>query len=262
LKVFISWSGKLSHKVALFLEAWLPTVIQAIDPYGSSEGISKGARWFTDLSRELEDTHFGILCVTASNLFEPWLLFEAGAIAKVVDSSYAVPLLINLSPSDLEGPLAQFQATEASNKDDMLRLMKTINSLLKEKALKDGALKKSFDLCWPEFEATFKEILSTTADEEDRPLVRGMLKEMMGKFESLDGLIREIGDEIVTARVDMLTKGVPGEKPKTIELRYEEVIEALKKQKPLYKWRIMINGKPYKEILREYREKERKKKLS
>ena len=82
MKVFISWSGNISLKVALIFRDWLPSVIQSIEPYVSSEDIDKGARWSTDIAKELENSTFGILCVTKENLEAPWLSFEAGALSK------------------------------------------------------------------------------------------------------------------------------------------------------------------------------------
>jgi hypothetical protein len=71
MKVFISWSGEMSHKVANVLRDWLPYVIQAVDPFVSSGDINKGERWGDVLAEELEDTEFGIICLTPYNVKAP-----------------------------------------------------------------------------------------------------------------------------------------------------------------------------------------------
>lgn len=104
MKIFISWSGEISHQVAVVLRDWLPLVIQSIEPYVSSEDIDKGARWSSDIATELDDSSFGILCVTEDNFEAPWLNFEAGALGKSVEKS-------NVKRSDVHGPILQFQST-------------------------------------------------------------------------------------------------------------------------------------------------------
>ena len=111
MKVFISWSGDSSHKVAIVLRDWLPSVIQALEPYVSSD-IDKGARWMADISGELENSSFGILCVTKDNIHAPWLNFEAGALSKFAKQDRAAPFLFGVDVSEIrEGPLSQFQAS-------------------------------------------------------------------------------------------------------------------------------------------------------
>ena len=48
---------------------------------GSHAGVS-GARWNDQVAVELERTNFGIICLTKANQERPWVLFEAGALAK------------------------------------------------------------------------------------------------------------------------------------------------------------------------------------
>lgn len=132
--VFMSWSGEQSHRVAALLYKWLPQFIQSIDPFLSSEDIRKGARWFAEISGELDRINFGILCVTRSNLDAPWLLFEGGALSKSLGHSRVTPLLINVSNSDLRGPLAQFNTTSLQ-RNNIKQLLESMNEHLGERKL-------------------------------------------------------------------------------------------------------------------------------
>ena len=94
--IFISWSGVASEAVAAALANWLPLVIQAVKPWVSSQDIQKGQRWAEEISEKLEETQFGILCVTHENLESPWLLFEAGAISKLRRQSRVSTYLLDV----------------------------------------------------------------------------------------------------------------------------------------------------------------------
>jgi hypothetical protein len=63
-----------------------------------SHRISAGARWANELANELAGTRFGILCLTRDNLNSPWLLFEAGGLAKTVEDTFVCPYLLVLQP--------------------------------------------------------------------------------------------------------------------------------------------------------------------
>jgi TIR domain len=112
MKVFISWSGERSRKIAELLRHWLPIVNHSIpSPYVSADAIGKGVRWASDLATELEASNFGLLCLTPENLSAPWLHFEAGALSKLGQARVA-PILFQLRPDAIQGgPLGQFQAT-------------------------------------------------------------------------------------------------------------------------------------------------------
>lgn len=165
MKVFISWSGARSKKVALLFRDWLPTVIQALEPFVSSEDIEKGARWNTDIAQELKDSTFGLICVTKDNLASPWLNFEAGALSKLIDNSYVAPLLFDVKPSDLKGsPISQFQATSFSQ-EDMKRLVETLN-IAAGNCLTPVRLNKAFELCYPDLEKSIAELKATPIDND------------------------------------------------------------------------------------------------
>lgn len=165
MKVFISWSGERSKKVALIFHEWLPQVIQSLEPFVSSEDIEKGSRWNTDIAQELKESTFGLICVTKDNLSAPWLNFEAGALSKTIENNYVAPLLFDVKPSELKGsPISQFQAT-SFNKDDMKRLVETLN-MATGNSLSSSRLDKAFELCYPDLETKLNELKAMTIEEE------------------------------------------------------------------------------------------------
>lgn len=151
MKIFISWSGEASHKIAKALHVWLPILLQYVRPFTSSEEIEKGARWSSTVAQELENTNFGLLCLTPDNLDARWIYFEAGALAKLIDQSRVAPLLYNLKPSDVQGPLAQFQLT-GLNYEDMRRLVFSIDTAAGAASLDPSRLEKAYEALWPKFD--------------------------------------------------------------------------------------------------------------
>lgn len=151
MKIFISWSGKRSHKVAVLLHEWLKCVLNEVQPFVSSEDIRKGKRWLIEISKELQDSSFGIICLMRDNLNSPWILFEAGALSKFSDAHVSTLLLGELTPKEVEGPLSHFQATPFK-KEQVKKLVSDINLLLKEKALNAEILDRVFEKWWPDLE--------------------------------------------------------------------------------------------------------------
>jgi TIR domain-containing protein len=156
MKVFISWSGEPSRTVALALRDWIPTVIQTVRPWMSQSDIEAGTRWSPEIAQELEASQFGIICLTNNNQSAPWIMFEAGALAKTIPNTIVIPYLINLAPTDVSnGPLAQFQAKQA-DEDGTWSVISAINRM-GENPLPDNHLRKTFDRWWPDL----KQILDT-----------------------------------------------------------------------------------------------------
>lgn len=160
MKVFISWSGEESHAVAMVLRDELRCVIQAIEPFVSSEDIDKGTLWFQKIATELENSEFGIICLTESNQNSKWVLFEAGALAGRFSRTRVAPLLVNATESSITQPLGQFQLTSLASKDDFFKLLKSINVVMKENALSEEILRRSFDNWWEPFSKKIKEALT------------------------------------------------------------------------------------------------------
>jgi hypothetical protein len=145
--LFISWSGKLSQAVAAAIHEWIPSVIQSVDPFLSSEDIDKGARWSDNVASKLEECGFGIIVLTSSNLSAPWIMFESGALSKMVGGSNVAPVLVNVEIAQVRPPLSQFQATRLQE-EDFLKLIRSINKA-GDAQIKDDVVEKTFRAMWP-----------------------------------------------------------------------------------------------------------------
>jgi hypothetical protein len=178
MKVFLSWSGDSSKSLALLFKDWLPSIINQVETFMSAEDIEKGERWSAHLAKELEDTKFGIIFLTPDNINAPWILFEAGALSKVVESSKVAPILHGLNHSDLKGPLIQFQATTIS-KEEISKLLLSINASLGDDTLEEKIILRSLDVWWPKLEADIKDVSVNKAKPDS-------------KKEKLDSSIEEI----------------------------------------------------------------------
>lgn len=181
MKIFISWSGETSHKVAIALRDWLPSVIQSLIPYVSSEDIDKGARWSSDIASELDQSAFGLLCVTKENVNAPWLNFEAGALGKSVDKSKVCPFLFNVKRSDVAGPILQFQSTIFEH-DDVYKLVKSINDTCGKEGLEDARLEKTFEVWWPKLEQSLRAIEVKDGTDPDKTKKPKVTEEYLSKI--------------------------------------------------------------------------------
>jgi hypothetical protein len=198
VKVFISWSGEKSKAVASALRRWLPDVIQTIEPWMSRHDIDAGARWNTELSGQLEQTKFGIICVTRTNTGSPWLLFEAGALAKTLSGTFVCPYLIDLEPSEIpSGPLTQFQAKRA-NETETLELLNTINKALKDEALPDERVRRLYEKWWGDLNQQLNGLPSEQGAELRRS-VPDMVEEILS---TVRGLAREATSNQLRERLE------------------------------------------------------------
>ena len=162
MKIFLSWSGNRSKSLALALREWLPHVIQQLEPWCSDRDIEAADRPLEVIARELNDTSYGIFCINKDNQAAPWINFEAGAIAKSVNGKPAC-LLMDLEPTEIKGPLGQFQMKECT-KNGILDILKSINKRC-EKPLSESHLTASFERCWNEIEPKISLLKSESQQE-------------------------------------------------------------------------------------------------
>lgn len=206
MKVFISWSGPRSEALAEVLRLWLSDVIQVLDPWISSQDIDKGRRWDAQIASELDQSNVGIICLTRENLTSPWILFEAGALAKALDKSLVCPYLLDLKPTELTGPLAQFQVTVA-NEEDTCKLLRTINKALGENARSAEQLDKAFKKWWPELKTAIDRIPKSSSPAKQLRSDRDLLEEMLSLIRSQVNATQD--RKVISTVVPLAAKMVP-----------------------------------------------------
>lgn len=171
MNVFISWSGERSLQVAKLLRSWLKCVLQATNPWISSDNIERGTMWFQDISESLNNCSIGILCLTKDNRNAPWILFEAGGLLKGLSTNRVCTFLIDLEPKDIEPPLSQFNHT-LPTREGLFQLISTLNNHLDHNKLDETTLSKVFQTYWASFEEEFLQILEKTKEKQADESVR------------------------------------------------------------------------------------------
>jgi len=122
-------------------------------PWLSKRDILAGSKWNAELNKNLDEIRFGICCLTPENRDEPWVLFEAGALAKTVDDkAFVCPYLYDVEVADLPPALQQFQAKKADSQGTY-DLVKSLNAALTSGALAEPQLRKAYEKWWADLEA-------------------------------------------------------------------------------------------------------------
>src|SRR4051812_47467943 len=127
--VFVSWSGDRSRMLAEALRDWLRKVMPDVDLWVSSQDIKAGLQWGRELDGALGSRNVGILCLTRENLAAPWIMYEAGCLARSVDDDRRViPYLLGVPRTEVTAPLSQFQMADA-DQEGTRSLVKSINAV-------------------------------------------------------------------------------------------------------------------------------------
>jgi len=179
MDIFISWSGDRSKELAKALAELLPDVIQDVKAWMSDHDIGAGSRWSHELTQQLESSNFGIICLTPENLSAPWVLFEAGSLAKSVTASRVVPYRLSLESTDVPYPLAQFQGVDA-NETGTKRLVDELNNACNN-PIDAERLNRVFHRWWPDLQARIETISKTSVQQQqpsrtDRALIEEILE--------------------------------------------------------------------------------------
>lgn len=192
IRVFISWSGERSKVLAHALKEWLPLVLHNVDPWMSEVDIAAGGRWEVEIAKELEAANFGITCVTRDNVSAPWLLFEAGALAKSLQHSRVIPLLMDLDMKDITGPLARFQAKKME-KQGFSEVIQSINQAA-NKAVAEARATQLFEALWPKLEEKIAAIPKSASIPKPSRSTNDVMEELVASVRALETRVGEFGN--------------------------------------------------------------------
>lgn len=192
MKVFISWSGDRSRALAQAFREWLPLVLHYVEPWVSDADIDAGERWAQSVAKELAASNFGIICVTSENVTSPWVLFEAGALTKSLETGRVIPLLLDLEFTDISGsgPLAQFQAKKLTQQ----AIGEVIQSIQKaaEKPIPTERATMLFNRLWAGLEEQLEAIPKEPPEERKVRPATEVLEDLVASVRALDSRLREI----------------------------------------------------------------------
>lgn len=182
MKIFISWSGETSRKIAGLIKEFIPKIIQSAKPYYTPDDIDKGMKWETDIYKQLETCSIGLICLTKDNTDKPWILFEAGALSNRLKKAKVCPILFGVKKTDIAGPLTTFQMTEFT-KDDFLKLIMSINNSLDE-PVDETNIKEIFEAFFSKLDTDISEILKQNKNQTSKSQVptrseRDILEEIL-----------------------------------------------------------------------------------
>ena len=173
--------------MAQALKEWLPLVIQASKPWMSEVDIEKGTIGLLSIREALGGIRHGIICLTPENPNNPWVLFEAGAIASKVGEEtrlYAY-LLGGLEGAHVRPPLNIYQYT-LPNKSDTLKMLLSLNTVLGTDPVQEHHLKETFEMFWPRLETTLQDLPAVPTKLPEKKSPEEMLAEILELLRNQD----------------------------------------------------------------------------
>ena len=173
MRLFISWSGDKSQKIAELLKGLFHKVVQSLEPWVSSEDIETGSVWFSQICNEIREDCNSVIVVTKENKENPWIMFEAGALCRGDDTNRVNVVLVDLEPSEIRAPLSAFNVVRA-DEDGLRRLIHNLNRRLLQEdpnipgKITDQDVDEGFNCWYRDFKKKFDEVMAEYPETEHK----------------------------------------------------------------------------------------------
>lgn len=193
MKVFVSWS-KNSRGVGKAVSDAVREIFDPVVETFISQEILAGSRGLDTIDGELNDTDFGIICLTRANQTEQWINYEAGALSRQVEDKrtrMGVFLVDLPGAEDVNSPLDIFQCKLATL-EGFTDLMVSLNKLGPE--LKDSTLDKRIAAAWPDVQKAVEAV----AKGEPTPVAKPpksrdeKMDEVLGLVKAMEASLGEV----------------------------------------------------------------------
>lgn len=119
-QVFISWSGSLSRKIAEYLHSDFFNYAN-LKPWISSHDVNAGNPWFEETSDALNNSSYGVVCLTPGVSKKPWINFEIGWLYSKLNNCKIITF-----GEEIDNPLACLQRRNGYKKEIWYELLRTM----------------------------------------------------------------------------------------------------------------------------------------
>lgn len=189
--IFISWSLPVSQKIAGNIYTLFRKLFPTFSFFISSENISTGQRWYDVISEKLDACNIGLIVVTEENYLRPWIHYEAGALAKVVDKSRVMPIRCGVKASQIsETPLSAFQSAEL-NKAGLRRVANSIREITDYSQI-EADFDELFEGLWEKHGPAVLEFPESTSTDGKEPVPAGDDAELRTRLDQVMEIVRSM----------------------------------------------------------------------
>ncbi len=184
--------------------------------------------WVKELNSRLANSNAGIIFLTPENQNEPWIQFEAGALAKGFTENRVFVLLIGLDDSQVEGPLSNFNLSK-SDEIGIKKIVFDLNNLLGENQISTDILSKVFEKNYPDLKQKIEQVLAQKLIQKqpEKRTEDDIQSEMLGILRGLSTRISNVEHSIVQNVGLIYTNKIP---PATEQFFNENFSDAALKQ--------------------------------